>query len=435
MTQPGQTKIRISAEGVLVRAQTIVRFGEFGFDPEAGLLTQGNHRLSVAPKALAVLAVLVRNAGSVVSKDDLLSSVWPEGPVEEGNLAVHIFSLRRTLGGSLIETVPRRGYRFAAPVFPGQPQEPCSIAEHCLQQQTIGGCRRAENLYRKCLAADPGSVKGRVGLANAMMFRAVLGGLSREDVAPRAEALLQAASAIDPDNAGVHLSRSRLLHLFQWQWQQAREQLERAFETAGPGDLQPVIGAWRGFDLVARGELQQGIRELSRSSEACPLSTFIWRMLADAHFLARDFTGCVAVGREALELHPGCCLLYRSLGRGLTALGEYDDARSQFRRANVVSGSPQIAVLADIAYLDAVAGNRDHAAAFLGRQQRQPGHVSRVLMAEICSAMGNKERALEYLEEACLTRDWAIAGAMQNIRFDPIRNSARFRSVLARAGM
>ena len=99
-------------------AHTIVQFGNFRFDAERGLLTHGAECLELSPKALQVLAVLVKDAGQVVSKDDLLDIIWPDTPVEEGNPAVHVFALRRALGefsgtAAYIETIPKGGYRFA----------------------------------------------------------------------------------------------------------------------------------------------------------------------------------------------------------------------------------------------------------------------------------------------------------------------------------
>ena len=95
-------------------------FGDFRFDLEARLLTHGARRLELAPKALEVLAVLVKNANCVVRKDDLLSLIWPQTFVEEGNLAVYVSSLRKVLAehgdvGNYIEAVPKQGYRFVAP--------------------------------------------------------------------------------------------------------------------------------------------------------------------------------------------------------------------------------------------------------------------------------------------------------------------------------
>jgi TolB-like protein len=99
----------------------VIEFGDFRFEPAIPLLTRNTRSVEIAPKALEILAVLVENAGQVVGKDDLLSIVWPDQVVEEGNLAVYISALRKVLGETggrtaYIETIPKRGYRFATPV-------------------------------------------------------------------------------------------------------------------------------------------------------------------------------------------------------------------------------------------------------------------------------------------------------------------------------
>ncbi len=55
-------------------------------------------------------------------------------------------------------------------------------------------------------------------------------------------------------------------------------------------------------------------------------------------------------------------------------------------------------------------------------------------MAEIYVALGNQQRALDYIEEACLTRDWAAGNLKQNSRLDGVRNTIRYRSVMAQFG-
>ena len=105
-------------------------FGEFRLDSVERVLFHGSELVSLTPKALETLLVLVRRAGHVVSKEELMQEVWPDTFVEEGNLNVNISGLRKALaesgnGQSFIETVPRRGYRFVAPVrvLPAQRDE------------------------------------------------------------------------------------------------------------------------------------------------------------------------------------------------------------------------------------------------------------------------------------------------------------------------
>ena len=96
-------------------------FGEFRLDSVERALFHGSELVCLTPKALETLSALVRRAGHVVSKEELMQEVWPDTFVEEGNLKVNVSVLRKALGeGSnghaFIETVPRRGYRFIAPV-------------------------------------------------------------------------------------------------------------------------------------------------------------------------------------------------------------------------------------------------------------------------------------------------------------------------------
>ena len=96
-------------------------FGPFRLDPAERTLHRGAEPVALPPKVFDTLLVLVRNSGHVVTKDELLRSVWPDNFVEESNLTQNIFLLRKALNGlgegqHYIETLPKRGYRFAAGV-------------------------------------------------------------------------------------------------------------------------------------------------------------------------------------------------------------------------------------------------------------------------------------------------------------------------------
>ena len=94
-------------------------FGDFRIDLRKGLLLRGGRPLPVPPKAFDTLIALVESDGRVIGKDELMNRVWGDSFVEENNLTQQISLLRKLLQDtdqSLIETVPRRGYRFAAEV-------------------------------------------------------------------------------------------------------------------------------------------------------------------------------------------------------------------------------------------------------------------------------------------------------------------------------
>src|SRR6266850_3749844 len=90
-------------------------FGAFRIDTVNRLLLNNGEPVPLKAKAVDTLLVLMEHNGEVVEKDDLMKELWPDSFVEEGNLTQNIYVLRKALGeGRYIETVPRRGYRFAA---------------------------------------------------------------------------------------------------------------------------------------------------------------------------------------------------------------------------------------------------------------------------------------------------------------------------------
>ncbi|AMY10827.1 Transcriptional activator CadC [Luteitalea pratensis] len=98
----------------------VFEFGPFLLDPSTRLLHRDGVPQTLAPKTFDVLLLLIEQRARVVSKDELLQTVWPGTFVEEGNLSQQIFLLRKILGADdqpeYISTVPRRGYRFVAEV-------------------------------------------------------------------------------------------------------------------------------------------------------------------------------------------------------------------------------------------------------------------------------------------------------------------------------
>src|SRR5271165_6553487 len=110
-----------SAPTKIDRRMLKYRFGDFELLPAQGVLSLAGARVPLMPKPLATLLVLIEHAGETVSKDDLLSQVWPDTAVEENNLTQSISTLRKALGekrgeNRFIATEPGNGYRFVAAV-------------------------------------------------------------------------------------------------------------------------------------------------------------------------------------------------------------------------------------------------------------------------------------------------------------------------------
>ena len=101
--------------------QRFYEFGSFRIDAANHLLLQEGRPVALQPKTFDLLLLLIERAGEVVGKEEIMTRLWPGTSVEESNLTQNIYLLRKILGrgpggGQLIETIPKRGYKFAGVV-------------------------------------------------------------------------------------------------------------------------------------------------------------------------------------------------------------------------------------------------------------------------------------------------------------------------------
>ena len=174
-------------------------FGPYKLLPLERLLRRDGKPVSLTPKVLETLLVFVRNRGKLLSKDDLMKTLWPDTVVEEGNLTQNIFMLRRILGENpkdhqYLVTVPLQGYCFVAnvrEVFDAEPENGNRAGEFESTRvpQTICAV-----LPFTLLNAPNGELFRGVGMADTLITK--LSGLKRLVVRPTS-AVLHYAEAKD----------------------------------------------------------------------------------------------------------------------------------------------------------------------------------------------------------------------------------------------
>lgn len=150
----------------------IFDLGPLRLDVDAALLSHAGTSLPLGPRAVAVLAMLVRHAPEMVAKADILDAAWRDAVVEESNLAVQISAIRRALkavpgAAKWIETVPWRGYRFVGPVTSADAAPASSRVAHTnLRAATtsfIGREREQDEIARELRAARVLTIVGAGG--------------------------------------------------------------------------------------------------------------------------------------------------------------------------------------------------------------------------------------------------------------------------------
>src|SRR6202521_2118896 len=109
-----------TARAVAESSGRLWRFADYEFDELARELRVKGRSVELESKPLDILLQLLLHAGEVVTREELLESVWPDVTVVDGSLATAASKLRKAMGDEdhpAIVTVPRVGYRLAVPVY------------------------------------------------------------------------------------------------------------------------------------------------------------------------------------------------------------------------------------------------------------------------------------------------------------------------------
>ena len=158
-------------------ATSVVRFGRFFFDRVNHILSDGDGEIALPPRVLANLDLLLERAGSVVSKETIMGSVWRDACVGDTSLTEAVSLLRQALDDDpknpeYVQTVHRRGYRFVAPVVVA------GTTGAGLEIAPDDKVRRTRNLSRQPIAAKSVAIAVAAGL---LAIVAVLISISRQE--------------------------------------------------------------------------------------------------------------------------------------------------------------------------------------------------------------------------------------------------------------
>jgi predicted ATPase/DNA-binding winged helix-turn-helix (wHTH) protein len=172
---PGE-KPRNSALSAL-KAESPIRFGGFELQPAQRILLRDGVAVPLRGRAFDLLLVLSGRAGQVVTKEELLDTVWRGRIVEENNIAAQVAALRKSLQEELIVTVPGRGYRFVGRLSAstGEPPTVPSLPESVRLPVTSLFGREQDQARLETALEKPGCVTllGPAGVGKTSLARAI----------------------------------------------------------------------------------------------------------------------------------------------------------------------------------------------------------------------------------------------------------------------
>ncbi len=204
------------------RQHVTYEFGPFRLEVAERRLLRDGKPVSLAPKVLDTLVALVENSGRLVEKNELMSRLWPDTFVEEATLARNISDLRKALGlssgeATLIETVPKAGYRFVAEVTQVGGQDVSLIVRRRTRSRVVveedvnhsSAIRSIAVLPFKALAAGDAEDYLGLGVADALITR--LSKIRRLSVRPTSAIVRYSGLNPDPLAVGSELNVESVL--------------------------------------------------------------------------------------------------------------------------------------------------------------------------------------------------------------------------------
>ncbi|MFN2477331.1 MAG: winged helix-turn-helix domain-containing protein [Chthoniobacterales bacterium] len=298
-------------------------------------------------------------------------------------------------------------------------------------KRNVPALRTAIDYFHSAVSNDPNYGLAYAGMADAYTLLSVLGGQSPTETVSRAKAAAEKALALDETLPEAHNSLGLVLAFFDFDFAQSKRQFERALE------LNPNYATahqqFGNVNLVKVGDFDRGIAEGSRALELDPLSLAINTDLAQNYLMARRYDEAVEQSRKTLAIDPRFYPAHWMLGEALQMKGQLSEAVAEYKK--MVELTDDLRARAMLAQAQARVGEPAKAQALLSQvQQTTVGpDVGAVRLALIHLALGEKEKALEKIEQACREpADPDVINLKVEPLFDPLRGDPRFERSVAK---
>ncbi len=292
-----------------------------------------------------------------------------------------------------------------------------------LDYRTEQGIRRSIEYFQQAIACDSQSALAYAGLADGYSLAA------RYDVFPPQESWIKARTAamdairIDSTLAEAHAALAFVQLHHSRDWLSAEREFRAAIQ------LNPHYAParrWYGWCLAASGRADLAIVSFRRALHLDPLSPNANVDLALALYFSRNYRECISQCERTLQLTPGFYRAHQLLGLSYLQTGDYNQALARFQAAIDAAGR-NTRILALMAHAYAAMGNTNDVTQLCFEvESSTPGKVSAMDSCLLYSAVGDLDRAFEYLERAFSEADGELIWLSVDPIYECLRQDSRF---------
>jgi DNA-binding winged helix-turn-helix (wHTH) protein/tetratricopeptide (TPR) repeat protein len=461
-------------------------FPPFSFDRDERVLRREGRSVPLAPKVAETLGLLLAEPGALVEKNALRDALWPEGFVEDGNLTQTIYLIRRALdprgdGRAFVETVPRRGYRFVAPVtivengaasrkrsvaaiaafalrtaaaiaivafasggvsFGRVSREPPPLSADAARAYTLGrytwdrrteaGMRASLVNFGRVVALAPDDPRGYAGMAVTYAeigdweFKAI----AKPDVAyRRAEEYARRALRHDA-HSGEAFAALGLVALQRDRDIDRADAMLRTSIAYRPDDA-PAYELL-GIEYLYRGDAEGARKVLLRATQLDPLSKMNLVWYGKALYYAHRYAEARGALKQLSDLDAIDFGAVETIALADLELGRIDEARAEVAKMKVPAQKRDFAAML-AALIETRAGRTPRVVPNLSPSAHRAEHIDSATASALCLALGRRADALAWIELGLRGKKARTERGLYALdpRLSALRDDARFRALIS----
>ena len=298
-------------------------------------------------------------------------------------------------------------------------------------RRNAAAAEKAIGYFRQAVGIEPGNAEAWAALAGCYAsLGSDIGSVDPAKVAPEARAAVAKALELDPNLAEAHGSLAKIKLWYDWDWAGSEREFRRAIEL-NPNDS--MIHTGYSHYLLMRKRFDEALEENRRALDVAPLDILCSMHLAWLYYDSHDGEKTVAQSQRVLEMDPAFTGAYLYVARGYELQGKWPEAIAAYAQAR---DTYWVQYLAGVAHAWAASGNRRQAEAALAKLKEfsKQNYVSPLTFAGYYAALGDRNRAFEWLEGSYRQRAPDLTELEVSYVWDNLRTDQRFHSLERRVG-
>lgn len=361
--------------------------------------------------------------------------LWAESydRAQSAALAVQSEVAGRIARSLALELLPARDDRASSYTPRPEAHDAYLKGRYLWNKASVENLKKSVEYFHEAIEKDPQYARGYVGLADSYRLLGIFHAMLPRDAFGTVKEAALKALELDERLAEAHTALGAVKFWFEWNWMDAEKEFKRAIEINPSYGLARHDYAWF---LVSQQRFDEGLAEIKRAQELDPLSPLTNADVGWVYLRARRYDEAIEQIKRTLELEPNFGSAHACLERAYMGKGMYREALASARAEMARSGA-SVQELAALDKTDVMEAIKRVERWRLNKRMEaaQKRRVSPYGFAMHYAALGEKDRAFEWLEKAFEERDHALVSLKVDPACDPLRTDPRFDELLRLVGL